>query len=156
MSEMSVIETAYQELAELSPLSKRLQIAGSIRRNKPEPKDVDICLIPKNIGSIMKYVSQYPEGNIGRGNAHASYRKNGIEIELYFANEENWGAMLMYATGTNQYNIMMRTYAKFKGMKLSQHGLFKDGKLIAGETEEEIYAALGKKWKEPQKRGLFV
>jgi DNA polymerase (family 10) len=113
-------------------------------------------LIPKNIGIIMKYISRYSEGNIGRGKSHASYRKNGIEIELYFANEENWGALLMYATGTNQYNIMLRTYARFKGMKLSQKGLFKDGKLIAGETEQEIYNALGKKYKEPQKRGLFV
>jgi DNA polymerase/3'-5' exonuclease PolX len=40
-------------------------------------------------------------------------------------------------------------------MKLSQYGLFKDGKMIAGETEESIYNALGKKWKEPCRRGLF-
>jgi len=153
---VSVIEAAYQELAELSPLSKRLQIAGSIRRNKPEPNDVDIVLIPKNIGDIMRYVSRYTAGNIGCGNTHASYKKNGIEIELYFAKEENWGAMLMYATGTNKYNIMMRMCAKFNGKKLSQLGLFKDGKLIASQTEEEIYAALGKKYREPEKRGLFV
>jgi len=153
---MSVIEAAYQELAELSPLSKRMEIAGSIRRMKDNPKDVDIVLIPKNIGSIMTYVSQYSEGNIGRGKSRASYKKGGVEIELYFATEQNWGAVLMYATGTNQYNIMLRTYAKFRGMKLSQKGLFKNDKMIAGETEQEIYNALGRKYKEPQKRGLFV
>lgn len=153
---MSVIETAYQELAELSPLSKRMELAGSIRRNKTEPNDVDIVLIPADRRKIMDYVSRHSEGNIGRGNSRASYRKNGVEVELYFATEQNWGAMLMYATGSNQYNILMRTYAKFKGMKLSQKGLFKDGKMIGGQTEEEIYAKLGKKWKEPQKRGLFV
>lgn len=151
-----MIATAHSEAANLAPLSKRLEIAGSIRRNKLEPNDVDIVLIPIKIGNIMKYISRYSAGNIGRGKNHASYKKDGVEVELYFAKDENWGAMLMYATATNQYNIMMRTYAKFMGMKLSQHGLFKDGKLIAGETEEEIYAALGKKWKEPQKRGLFV
>lgn len=149
---MGVIATAYREAANLAPLSKRLEIAGSIRRNKPEPNDVDIVLIPKNIGSIMKYISQYSKGNIGRGK---SYRKNGVEVELYFATDQNWGAMLMYATGSNEYNIMLRTYAKFFGMKLSQYGLFKDGKMIAGKTEEEIYAMLGKKWKEPCKRGFF-
>jgi DNA polymerase (family 10) len=155
-SEVSVIETAYQELSELSPLSKRMEIAGSIRRMKANPNDVDIVLIPKNIESIMKYISQYSAGNIGRGSHHASYKKDGVEVELYFATEQNLGAMLMYATGTNQYNIMMRIYAKFKGMKLSQKGLFKDGKMIAGRTEQEIYNALGKRWKEPSERGLFV
>lgn len=153
---MSVTETAYRESINLTPLSKRLEIAGSIRRKKPEPNDVDIVLIPRNVGKILAYACQYKRGNIGRGKNHASYRKNGVEVELYYAKEENWGAMLMYATGTNQYNIMMRRYAKFFGMKLSQYGLYRDGKLIAGKTEEEIYAALGKKWKEPQERGLFV
>jgi DNA polymerase (family 10) len=149
---MSVIETAYQELAELSPLSKRMEIAGSIRRNKAEPKDV--VLIPKNEQCkrrIMAYAKMHKTGNIGHGSHHLSYITDGVEIELYFTSDEDWGAMLMYATGTNQYNIMMRTYAKFKGMKLSQHGLFRDGKMIVGETEEEIYAALGKKWKPPKK-----
>ncbi|HUW48851.1 MAG TPA: hypothetical protein VMW36_08950 [Patescibacteria group bacterium] len=151
-----VIAAARCEAGNLAPMSKRLEIAGSIRRNKPEPNDVDIVLIPKNIRKIMSYVSRYSAGNIGRGKNHASYKKKGVEVELYFATDENWGAMLMYATGTNQYNIMMRKYAKFFGMKLSQYGLFKDGKMIAGKTEESIYAALGKKWKEPQKRGSFV
>jgi len=154
--ESSVVAAAHSEAANLAPMSKRLEIAGSIRRNKPEPNDVDIVLIPRNIGRIMKYVGQYSAGNIGRGENHASYKKKGVEVELYFATDENWGAMLMYATGTNQYNIMMRRYAKFFGMKLSQYGLFKDGKMIVGKTEEEIYRLLGKKWKEPQRRGLFV
>lgn len=116
---------------------------------------MDIVLIPANTRAIMSYISRYPTGKIGKGSSHSSYEKNGIEIELYFAKEEFFGAMLLYCTGTNQYNIMMRTYAKFRGMKLSQNGLFKDGKMIAGETEESIYDALGKQWKEPCKRGLF-
>lgn len=122
---MSVLETAYREVMNLAPLSKRIEIAGSIRRNKPEPNDVDILLIPINIGKIMNYISCYSLGKIGRGNTHASYRKNGVEVELYFASDENWGAMLLYATGTREYNILMRKYAKFKNMKLSQYGLYK-------------------------------
>ena len=137
-------------------MSKMLEIAGSIRRNKPEPNDVDIVLIPINVRKILEYVSQYSKGNIGRGKNHASYKKAGVEIELYFASEKNWGAMLMYATGTSQYNILLRKYAKFWGFKLSQYGLYKGDKMIAGKTEESIYLALGKKWKEPCKRGIFV
>jgi DNA polymerase (family 10) len=154
---MSVITTAYRESINLAQLSKRLEIAGSIRRNKPEPNDVDIVLTPVSIQQIMNYVKRYPAGNTGRGNTHASYRKNGIEIELYFATPQNWGAMLMYVTGSNEYNILLRKYAKFFGMKLSQYGLFEreSGKKIAGESEQSIYEALGKRWKPPERRGIF-
>lgn len=154
--ESRVVTTAHSEAANLAPMSKRLEIAGSIRRDKPEPSDVDIVLIPKSIRKIMSYISRYSAGNIGRGKNHASYRKNGVEVELYFATDENWGAMLMYATGTSQYNILMRKYAKFWGMKLSQYGLFKGDRMIAGKTEESIYIALGRRWKTPCKRGIFV
>lgn len=40
------------------------------------------------------------------------------------------------------------------GMRLNQRGLFDEaGNVIASRTEEEIYTALGKKYKEPKMRG---
>jgi DNA polymerase (family 10) len=48
--------------------------------------------------------------------------------------------------------IGLRVVAKKKGFKLSQHGLFKGKKRIAGKTEEEIYHALGREWKRPEER----
>ncbi|MBA7703078.1 hypothetical protein ES703_111860 [subsurface metagenome] len=46
----------------------------------------------------------------------------------------------------------MRVVAKKKGFKLTQHGLFKKGKRVAGRTEREIYKALGRPWKAPEER----
>ena len=48
--------------------------------------------------------------------------------------------------------IGLRMVAKRKGFKLNQHGLFKKGKRIAGKTEQEIYHALGRDWKSPNRR----
>ena len=151
-----ILKIAYREAIRLEPFSKKIEVAGSIRRKKPDPRDVDIVLIPKNKRRIMAYAKMHRTGKIGHGAHHLSYIADGAEVELYFATPKSWGAMLMYATGTMQYNILLRKYAKFFGMKLSQYGLYKDGKMIAGKTEESIYAALGKKWKDPKKRGLFV
>ena len=59
--------------------------------------------------------------------------------------------LLAYSTRFGE-SIGLRVIAKRKGMKLNQYGLFKDGKRIAGKTEKEIYHALGREWKSPEKR----
>lgn len=157
---MDVLECAYMEAIKLSALSSKIELAGSIRRLKPSPNDVDIVLIPKSgadKASIINYAKSHPAGNIGLGGGHASYKIHGIEVEIYFTSEENWGSMLMFATGSQRYNVWLRKLAKFRKMKLSQYGLFErdSNKRIAGETEESIYEALGKKWKPPERRGIF-
>jgi len=155
-----VIETAKQEVATLSHMASKIEIAGSIRRGKKNPGDADIVLIPKNEQAkkqILAYAKRHASGNIGVGKSHLSYKTGGVEIEIYFADEKCWGAMLMYATGPNTYNVIMRQLAKHRNMKLNQYGLFKrdsDAK-IAGETEEGIYEALGRNWKEPSRRGFM-
>src|SRR3990167_7360212 len=42
-------EIAAQVLAELSPFCERCEIAGSIRRRKPEVGDIEIVAIPKTV-----------------------------------------------------------------------------------------------------------
>jgi len=152
-----VIKCAYREAIKLLPLSKKLEIAGSIRRKKPDPRDVDIVMIPKSKKAVLDYVSKQKKGNIGVGEKLASYNIDGVEVDLYFATKENWGAMLLYLTGPQKYNIGLRMVAKKKGLLLNQYGLWKkngDKKLLlASQSEEEIYRALGKEWKAPELRG---
>ena len=47
---------------------------------------------------------------------------------------------------------MLRDRAKRKGWKLSEYGLFKGNKSMAGRTEEEIYEKLGLPWIPPELR----
>jgi len=69
--------------------------------------------------------------------------------------------MLLFTTGPNMYNIYLRKLAKDQGLLLNQNGVFKNGKQIAGETEESCYKVLksgkfpkGKEWKEPWLRTI--
>lgn len=77
-----------------------------------------------------------------------------LRIELYRAKPGCWGAEVLYATGSGRFNIEQRARAKRMGFKLSNYGLFSDGKIIAGETEWEIFATLGEPYLSPEERDL--
>ena len=65
-----------------------------------------------------------------------------------------WGAALLAYSGKKGSNIGLRLVAMRKGLKLTNHGLFRksDGKRLASKTELEIYEALGRPYKEPWER----
>ena len=52
---------------------------------------------------------------------------------------------MQYFTGSKDHNVALRTRAVKMGFKLNEYGLFRtaDESRVAGETEEEVYAALG-------------
>jgi len=146
-----VINLSKRLYKDLKPLSKKIEIVGSIRREEPEPVDVDIVLIPKNKQKIVDYLKtrgKYMQG----GEKRVSFKIKGIKVEIYYADAKSWGAMLMAYTGPFGSNIGLRTLAKRKGLLLNQYGLFHNGKYIEGKTEKSIYNALGKNYKVPKLR----
>src|SRR5439155_1631832 len=54
----------------------------------------------------------------------------------------------MYFTGSKAHNIKLRQRAIERGLLLNEYGLIdnESGKVIASQTEEEIYRALGLPW----------
>ena len=90
---------------------------------------------------------------VSRGETKANVRlAAGIEADLRVLTEKSFGAALQYFTGDKNHNVALRKIAIAKGMKLSEYGLFKKQKFIAGKTEEDIYAALGLDWIPPELR----
>jgi DNA polymerase (family 10) len=136
----------------LKPLSKKIEVAGSIRRKEPKPVDIDFVIIPKNkekIIELMKSKGKFIQG----GDKRARFKVDGVKVELYFTTPESWGATLLAYSSRTGSAIGLRMFAKRKGFKLNQYGLFnKRGKRIAGKTEKEIYRALGRKLKKPENR----
>lgn len=135
----------------LKPYCKRIQIVGSIRRGEPNPVDIDIVLIPKNkekLGGFMKKKGRFVQG----GEHESTWKIEGTKIELYYTVPEEWGATLLAYSSKKGSGIGLRMVAKRKGFKLNNHGLFKGKRRITGKTEREIYKALGRPWKPPEKR----
>lgn len=136
----------------LQPYATRITLAGSIRRGE-EPRDIDIVLIPKNIEGILGTISNMGGSVWNSGTQQVYFKLRGVDVNIYYATPETYGAQLMTRTGPREGNIGNRTLAKSKGMTLNQYGLYKGEKRIAGRTEHEIYAKLGKKYKVPELRG---
>jgi len=55
---------------------------------------------------------------------------------------DEYGAALIYFTGSKSHNIELRQRAIDRGWKLSEYGLFKGERRLAGRTEADVYAKL--------------
>ena len=86
------------------------------------------------------------------GEHESTWKIEGVQTELYYTHEKEWGAELLAYSSKKGSAIGLRVIAKKKGFHLTQHGLFKGKKRIAGKTEKEIYRVLGRKWKKPENR----
>ncbi len=146
-----VLFLASKIYTQLKPLSRRISFAGSIRRKSQKPVDIDIVLIAKDKEKIKEILSK--QGKIlFNGEKKFGVKIEGVKVEIYFATEKDWGAMLLYATGPFGLSIGLRIIARKKGMLLNQYGLYKKGNLLVSKTEEEIYFLLGKKYKKTEER----
>ncbi|KAK5948515.1 hypothetical protein OHC33_010411 [Knufia fluminis] len=85
-------------------------------------------------------------------------------IDLLLVPACSLGANLIYFTGNDIFNRSMRLLASRKGMRLNQHGLYKnvirgpnrvketEGELVEGRSEKKIFQILGVPWRPPEER----
>jgi DNA polymerase (family 10) len=152
-----VLQIANKIIKELKNKVEKIVVAGSIRRKKAMVRDIDILAISKNPEPVMNYFTKMKNVDriLGKGKTKSTViLDNGIQADLRIVPEKSFGAALQYFTGSKDYNIKLREIAIKKGYKLNEYGLFerKTGKMVAGETEKEIFKILGVKYIEPEKR----
>jgi DNA polymerase (family 10) len=132
-----------------------ISLAGSARRRKETIGDVDILVVSKKPAKVMDFFVKIDgvEKVWGQGGTKASIRlKEGFDVDLRIVKKESYGSALQYFTGNKDHNIATRKIAISKGLKLSEYGLFRGKKIIAGKTEEDVYKAIGLPYIEPELR----
>ncbi|MGW7581860.1 DNA polymerase/3'-5' exonuclease PolX [Kitasatospora sp. NPDC054768] len=152
-------ELAEQLVAVLSavPGCTRCAYAGSLRRMRETVGDIDVLATAEDSAPLMAALTGLPSVAevIGSGSTKTSVRTTqGVQVDLRVLPEEDWGAALVYFTGSKAHNIKLRTMAVRAGLKLSEYGLFEvdGGAKVVSETEDEVYAALGLPWIPPPLR----
>jgi DNA polymerase (family 10) len=139
-----------------SGYASKAVIAGSIRRMRETIGDIDILVSGKGSDKIMDFVSKMDvvESTISRGKAKATFwLKAGVSCDIRFIEEHQFGAALLYFTGSKSHNVKMRQIALRKGLKLNEYGIFgKDGSVKVAETEDKMYRALGMDYIAPELR----
>jgi DNA polymerase/3'-5' exonuclease PolX len=148
-------------------LSKKVLIAGSFRREQPFINDLDI--LTQNYSEIAHlFEKPYAQGEEiirtyfaffapGKKDAFPSPtqsvgEKDYIAVDIFIY--KDLAPYLLYATGSKQFNVIMRGIAKKKGYVLNQHGLFKNNQCIKTETEEDIFKILGMTYLPPSSRNI--
>jgi DNA polymerase (family 10) len=131
---------------------------GSLRRGCDSCGDLDL-LASSAPPSIMETFIDYPkvERVLGNGDTKSSVLlEGGFQADLRLVDAASRGAALQYFTGSKTHNIALRDRAIGRGLKLNEYGVFRvEGDVkIAGETEEEVYAALDLDWIPPELREM--
>jgi len=151
---LPTVKEVYQKLKSLKEVEK-IDPAGSVRRMKETIGDVDFLVISKNPGKVMDFFVSLP-GIVkiwGKGSTKSSVRmKEGFDMDIRVVPARSYGSALQYFTGSKEHNIATRKIAMDRNLKLSEYGLFRGPKMIAGKTEEEVYKALGMQWIPPEMR----
>jgi DNA polymerase (family X) len=75
-----------------------------------------------------------------------------LQVDVRAVPEQNYGAALLYFTGSKAHNISLRSLANERDWKLNEYGLFSGKRRIAGATEEEVYKKLGLAFIPPELR----
>lgn len=139
----------------LMPKVKSIEIAGSLRRMKETIGDIDILVTSRQPRAVADAFTSMEdvEKILAKGPTKCSVRlKSGMQADLRIIEERSFGSALMYFTGSKDHNISLRKIAISKGMKLSEYGLFKRERQIAGKTEKEVYRKLGMQFIPPELR----
>ena len=137
------------------PGVERCGVAGSFRREKETVGDIDILLVTKSPQKVSDAIAKLPivRDVVAHGDTKISFDlKNGLRVDVRLVAKDQWGAALMYFTGSKEHNIAVRKVAIRKGWKLNEYALLDGEKVVASKEEKDIYDALGLRWYEPKER----
>lgn len=137
---------------------EHVEVAGSLRRKAETIGDIDVLVTAGDSKPVMDAFVSMPDvvDVVGKGSTKSTVMlKSGaqaVQADVRVVEDAAFGSALQYFTGSKYHNIELRTIAIKKGYKLSEYGLFKGQRRIAGETEEGVYRALGLPWIPPELR----
>ncbi len=140
---------------QLEPYCDRISIAGSLRREKAEVKDIEIVAIPNDRFQLGLIVNKWMKV---RGEVSGKYTQrilpDGIKLDLFFATKKNWGLIFAIRTGSAEYSHKVLGIGWVKaGYKSKEGTLHKDNKPIEVREEIDLFNLIGVEYAEPKQRG---
>jgi DNA polymerase/3'-5' exonuclease PolX len=157
LEEAKGIADKYVEI--LRPYCLRIEVAGSVRREKPEVKDIEIVAIPIALIGFSNEVNKLEKV---KGKSTGKYTQRilpeGIKLDLFMANIRNWGLIFAIRTGSAEFShkVLARGWVK-KGYHSVGGMLYRDEGEIDEEEievreEQDLFDLIGVPYIEPKLR----
>lgn len=143
-SVISVIEKILNTLAQICSIQK-IECTGDYRRKKEIIEDIIIVIHTNHLSDTLEkfYLLPYIQRILLRKkNLVKVELKIGLLLTLYIADEQSIGAKILQTTGNIAHYQLLQQIAKKNKLTLTDKGLYRNKKRIAGKTEEEIYKHL--------------
>jgi len=161
-----VIAEKYLKL--FAPRCERIEIAGSIRREKKFIGDIELVCIPKTIPNnsvlfaqptrdpeFVKLVNTFArvKGN-GEGKYSQLILTEGMHLDLFITTPDQWGVIFMIRTGSAEFSHRMVTECKKNGYYVKDGFLWKDITMIPVPKEEDFFSITKLPYVQPKARTL--
>jgi len=165
----------YAELLvkQIEPACERVEIAGSIRRQKPMVGDIEIVAIPKPsvdlfdnksycpdiVYRAIQGVMLHPPRFEKQGQFYARFKFFGMDTDLFITTPEKWGCIFLIRTGSADFSRRIMT-RKWQGGYCPDNLSFRDGRMWSADSTEpldtpeeiDVFRNLGLGWIEPENR----
>lgn len=153
------------------PLCERIEIAGSIRREKSFIGDIELVCIPSTIKvedglfgykeerspEFVKLVDSFVrvKGN-GTGKYTQIILEEGMHLDLFMTTRDQWGVIFMIRTGSAEFSERMVTECKQCGYYVEDGYLKrkKDNQIIPCPEEEDFFRITRLENLKPYARGF--
>jgi DNA polymerase (family 10) len=150
----------------LAPACNRIEIAGSIRRQKPEVGDIELLVIPRaNYLDKLLYdlmmrnilamrLNKRGSKTYGPKNKLLLHVSSGIGVDIFSVDARNWGMALFVRTGPAEWNIKAMSRFQELGLRGHAYGGISDsgGNEIDCPDEETVFRYLGWAYVPPERR----
>jgi hypothetical protein len=141
-------------------------IVGSYRRGRPDSGDIDMLLCSTDVKMLDAMVKTLTDSHYIREKlTHGAHKFMGIcrlgklpfrRLDILLTPPEEYGYALLYFTGSQRFNILVRQHALTLDYTLNEHRLAPIGArakpIPVLRTEAEILAFLGIKYVDPRDR----
>ena len=158
------LEIANIAKAKLAPHCYKIEIAGSIRREKDKVKDIELVCIPRLINDDRQRnrrtakwcAAVYGLGKITKGKIkdglYLKINLGEIMLDLFIAEPENWGMKYLIRTGSKEFSQHILAQFKKLGYKSEACYPTKGEERLEFSTEQEIFDYLGVPYVYPNQR----
>ena len=155
MKRKEALKIANELIREIKGYCNRIELVGSIRREKEEVKDIDIVAISRNLNTKITLMKMRGDIKIDKyGEKIIRFFYKDVQVDIYLANRKTFETIRLIRTGSTEHNKKLCMIALSKGWKLKANGegLLDENERLITNTEKGILEKLLGKYIEPKNR----